>query len=70
LQRRLKRLVSARKQLREGDYQVREESAVPTRKRRAYEEIVRWITASAPTKHVAEAMVKRIGKLMSRTIRR
>ncbi len=70
LERRVKRLVVLRAQISETDHHARDESPVPTRMRRTYAEIVRLVTASAPTKQVAEAMVQKIGRLMSRKTRR
>ena len=70
LQRRLKRLVALRKRVSETNYQFKAEVLVPPAKRRTYDEIVRLVIASAPTKQVAEAMVKRIGRLISQKARR
>ncbi len=70
LQRRLKRLMALRKRVSEGDDRAKHVLPVPAGKRRVYQEIVRLINLSAPTKRVAEAMVRRIGRLMSRKARR
>jgi len=66
LERRVKRLVALRKRFSEADFQAKDEVLVPPSKRRNYAEIARLVTASAPTKDVAEVMVRRIGRLMSR----
>jgi molecular chaperone HtpG len=66
LQRRLKRLFALRRRIGETDYPVSDEAQVPAGKRRTYAEVVRLVTASAPTKRIADGMLRKIGRLMSR----
>ncbi len=70
LQRRLKRLISRRKDVNEGDNATGNGAKLPVAKRRLYAEVVRLVAACAPVKRDASVLVGRIAKMLAREARR